>query len=227
MSAMPSSASHSSPPHPYASKQRVIRGILRGLMEGRWQENDRLTEASAVDEFGVSRTPVREAFLALQGLSLLELRRNCGAVLLPFGPSELADLYAVRSLLETEATRLAATRMPGEMVESLIEQFIAIRKAGETDPDWKHDRELHRGIASHSGNRRLDSEIACYGELIQTMREIVAEHLREIHSTSTEQHLAILEGLRKQDPEKAGAAMKAHLTQASESAIAAMEAMRS
>ncbi len=39
-----------------AGKQKVVRGILRGLMEGSWKGNDRITEVSAVESFGVSRT---------------------------------------------------------------------------------------------------------------------------------------------------------------------------
>ena len=92
-----------------AGKRIVVRGILAGLLKGEWLGGARLTEAEAVEKFGVSRTPVREALLELQGLGLIELRRNCGAVFLPFGPEQLREIYDVRSLLEVEATRLAAS----------------------------------------------------------------------------------------------------------------------
>src|SRR5690606_4193138 len=78
-------------------KRVVVRGLLAGLLRGEWEGGARLTEAEAVAKFGVSRTPVREALLELQGLGFVELRRNCGAVFLPFGPDELREIYAVRS----------------------------------------------------------------------------------------------------------------------------------
>jgi DNA-binding GntR family transcriptional regulator len=169
-------------------------------MEGSWKGNDRITEVSAVESFGVSRTPVREALLELQGLGLIELRRNCGAVVLPFGTRELGEIYAVRSLLETEATRLAAKAFAADVIGYLIEQFHEIQSTGGIDPDWELDRDLHSRIADCCGNRRLTAEIERYGELIQTIREIVGEQTKGIHLTSAEEHLAILEGLRKRNP---------------------------
>lgn len=225
---MPTASNHR-PTHrqTVASKQQVVRGILRGLMEGLWRGGDRFTEASAVEKFEVSRTPVREALLQLQGLGLIELRRNCGAVVLPFGADEVRELYAVRSILEVEATRLAAPKISKELVEQLIHEFTEIRARGEEDPDWRLDRTLHQSIAEASGNHRLLAEIFRYGDLVQAMREIVGERTSDIHTTSVDEHLAILEALRAGNPEGASRAMKSHLDQASESAIAAIETLRS
>lgn len=225
---MPTASNHR-PTHrqTVASKQQVVRGILRGLMEGLWRGGDRFTEASAVEKFGVSRTPVREALLQLQGLGLIELRRNCGAVVLPFGADEVRELYAVRSILEVEATRLAAPKISKDLVDQLIHEFTEIRVRGEEDPDWRLDRTLHQSIAEASGNHRLLAEIFRYGDLVQAMREIVGERTSDIHTTSVDEHLAILEALRAGNPEGASRAMKSHLDQASESAIAAIETLRS
>lgn len=220
---MPASSAE---PRTSAHKSLVVRGLLTELLAGEWKAADRMTEAMACERFGVSRTPVREAFLELEGLGLLEIRRHCGAIMLPFGPKQLGDIYAVRSLLEVEATRLAASRANTEQVEALIGEFEAIRASGGADPDWRHDRELHRFIAESSDNSRLVGEIARYGELVQAIREIVGEQAFGIHTTSAEEHLAILEALRSREPEAASEAMKAHLRQASESALSAMRTLR-
>ena len=204
----------------------VVRGLLTEMLQGKWQGADRLTEALACEKYGVSRTPVREAFFELQGLGLLEIRRNCGAIVLPFGPKQLQDIYAVRSLLEVEAARLAAGKANLEQAEALAAEFNAIQESKGKDPDWKHDQDLHRFIAESSDNPRLASEIARYGNLIQTIREIVGQQNFSIHSTSAADHLAILQAILNQDPTASAEAMTAHLDQASESAIKAMEVMR-
>lgn len=203
-----------------------MRGLIAGLLRGEWRGGVRLTEAEAVEKFGVSRTPVREALLELQGLGLVELRRNCGAVFLPFGPNELHEIYAVRSLLEVEAARLAAGKIDQERLASLIEAFTRIRDSGGIDPDWEHDRTLHRVIAEASGNQRLSSEISRYGELVQSVREIVGERDYGIHEMTADEHLSILSALSQNDSSAAAAAMKLHLEQASDSAAAAAELMR-
>lgn len=209
-----------------ASKQLVVRGLLRELLEGSLQGGDRITEATAVERFGVSRTPVREAFLELQGLGLIELRRNCGAVVLSFGPGELRELYAVRLLLEVEAARLATPEISNEDLDRLRDDFAAIRRSGGGDPEWRHDRELHSLVARASGNRRLEAEISRYGDLVQAIREIVGEKTSGIHTTSADEHLAIIEGLASRDPDKAASAMEVHLRQASDSAVEMVKGMR-
>lgn len=207
-------------------KRLVVRGLLAGLLKGDWQGGARLTEAEAVARFGVSRTPVREALLELQGLGFVELHRNCGAVFLPFGPEELREIYAVRSLLEVEAARLAAGRISGATLDGLLSIFTQLRENGGFDPDWEHDRRLHRVIAEASGNRRLLAEISRYGDVVQAVREIVGEQDYGIHETTADEHLSILGALASHDPDRAAAAMRAHLAQASDSAADAVGRMR-
>lgn len=210
-----------------SGKRVVMRGLLTGLLKGEWSGGARLTEAEAVECFGVSRTPVREALLELQGLGFIELRRNCGAIFLAFGPEELQEIYAVRALLEVEATRLATGKISKPVVERLIEGFLRIKESGGIDPDWELDRTLHRTIADASGNRRLILEISRYGEVIQTVREIVGEQDTSIHETTADEHLEILEALRDpQDRGDAAAAMDRHLKQAAHSAANALRKMR-
>ena len=227
MSSLTPHTPHTPSPQPRsAGKHIVVRGLLAGLLKGEWVGGARLTEAEAVEKFGVSRTPVREALLELQGLGLIELRRNCGAVFLPFGSDQLREIYDVRSLLEVEAARLAAGRVDAATLRSLFDSFTAIRESGGIDPDWKHDRTLHRTIAAASGNHRLSSEISRYGEVIQSVREIVGEQSYGIHEKTADEHLAILEAIRQGDADDAAAAMKAHLAQASGSAAKAAGLMR-
>ncbi|MCG8601668.1 MAG: GntR family transcriptional regulator [Verrucomicrobiales bacterium] len=209
-----------------ASKATVMRGLLTMLLRGECSEKDRLTEAMACEKFGTSRTPVREAFLELQALGLIELKRNCGAIVLPFGAKELQEIYDLRALLETAATRLATGRIPEQQLQDLLATFRHLFDEGKPDPDWRHDQELHNCIAAHCGNRRLAAEIARYGELIQTLREIVGEVSFDIHATSAEEHLEILEALINEDEIAAARAMAEHLGQASRSAVLAMETLR-
>ncbi len=206
-----------------AGKACVVRGVIHGLLRGRWRGGDRLTEVDAADLFKVSRTPVREALLELASMGIVELRRNCGAILLPFGEKELRNLYAVRTLLETEAARLAATRMDDTAIDQLKSSFTALRREQRPDADWKLDRELHAAIAQAADNPRLAGEIARYSDLVQTMREAVGTVLADIHSASLAEHLRILRCLKQRDTNAAAEAMRQHLAQAASSAVAAVK----
>ena len=168
---------------------------------------------------------MREALLELATMGMVQLRRNCGAVLQPFGPQQLSEIYAVRTLLEAEAARLAAGRIPAAQLESLNGNFEALRKENRPDEGWKLDQLLHTTIATHSGNIRLAAEINRYTLLVQTMREAAGKVLSGLHSTSINEHLDILNRIALGDGPGAGAAMKKHLQQAEQSARAAIQAI--
>jgi DNA-binding GntR family transcriptional regulator len=209
-----------------SGKTQVVRGVIHGMLQGRWRGGDRLTETEAAELFAVSRTPVREGLLELAAMGLIELRRNCGAVFLPFGGQELKDLYAVRSLLEVEATRLAAARIELATVEGLIAKFQQLHRTRQPDRDWVVDRELHHTIAQASGNPRLEGEISRYSVLVQTMREVVGKLISDVHSPSQSDHLKILRHLRQRQAEAAAEAMREHLERAAESAVEALQRLR-
>jgi len=212
----------SAPPN----KTTVVRGLLGDLLRGKRIGGQRITEAETCGRYRISRTPVREAFFELQGLGLIELRRHCGAVVLPFETRDLGEIYGVRSILEIEAVRLATGRIPRDRLESLCDAFTRLQAEHGVDEDWELDRKLHGLIADASGNQRLAREIFRYGELIQTVREIVGAQALGIHATTLEEHLAILEALLEEDPENAAVAMRVHLEQASKSAMRALEVIR-
>ncbi|MDF1753459.1 MAG: GntR family transcriptional regulator [Verrucomicrobiales bacterium] len=208
----------------FANKTKVVRGLLTELLQGKWQAADRLTEAEACERFNVSRTPVREALFELQGLGLLEIRRNCGAVMLPFGPKELENIFRVRTLLEVEASRLAALQADVEQIGKLIEEFE--ENNGGEEAYWEHDQQLHHYVAKSSGNMSLAAEIARYHNLMQTMREIIEENSINIEVPETGEHVEILKCIKTGQPVEAGEAMRRHLERAVDSAVSAMESFR-
>ena len=140
---------------------------------------------------------------------------------------ELREVYAVRCLLEVEATRLAAGKIGPQSLDALLGVFTRIRESGGIDPEWEHDRLLHRVIAEASGNRRLYAEISRYGDVVQTVREIVGGQDYGIHETTADEHHDINAALARFDAESAAEAMKKHLSQASDSAAEAVGRMRS
>jgi DNA-binding GntR family transcriptional regulator len=206
-------------------KARVVRGLLQGIIRGVWKGGDRLTEAEAVERFAVSRTPVREALLELASLGMLGLKRNCGAVFLPFEEREVRELYAVRSVLEESVARLAADRMPLLKVRSLLEACAGLEK-GLPDLGWKLDREIHGALAACCGNLRLEQEVGRYGQLVQAFRDAAGMTVPNLHGTTVAEHRAILEAVARREGEAAAAAMQMHLDQAANTAALALMQMR-
>ncbi|MBI5775303.1 MAG: GntR family transcriptional regulator [Verrucomicrobia bacterium] len=173
----------------------LVRRLLREMFEGRWAGGDRL----------------------------VELRPNCGAVMRPFGPRQIEDIYDVRGLLEGEATRLACNRVDAREVKHLTSTFKQLLAERKRDDDWSRrawavDRAMHELLATACGNRRLAEEIARYGRFAQVIREVVGNrsHAQE---DAIRAHLEILKALASKRPNASADAMRKHIRQAAQSAL--------
>lgn len=201
----------------------LVRRLLREMFEGRWSGGDRLVETELATRFGVSRTPVREAISELAAVGLVEVRPNCGAVMRPFGPRQIEDIYDVRGLLEGEATRLACGRLDPREVKHLIGTFEQLLAERKRDDDWSRrawavDRAMHELLAGTCGNRRLAEEIERYGRFAQVIREVVGNrsHAQE---DAIRAHQKILRALAVEQPEDAAGAMRQHIHEAAKAAL--------
>jgi DNA-binding GntR family transcriptional regulator len=204
-------------------KPDLVRRMLLSIFGGVWKAGDRLREERLAALFHVSRTPIREALQELAAVGLVELRPNCGALVAPFGPGEIAEIYDVRALLETEATRLACAHLPLEALRSLedeMDELLAAssRSLGWSQRAWEADRQLHGLIAAHCPNRRLSREIARYGAFVQIVRETVGNRERAL-DLAIKEHQAIVAALRRRNPLKAAAAMRRHIGIAGQTAV--------
>jgi DNA-binding GntR family transcriptional regulator len=197
--------------------------MLLGIFGGTWKAGDRLREENLAELFQVSRTPIREALQELAAVGLVELRPNCGAIVASFGLREIKEIYDVRALLESEATRLACPDISTEELRRLQDELTVLlstssRSLAWSQRAWEADRQLHGLVATRCPNRRLAREIARYDTFVQTIRETVGNRNRAQESAINE-HRAIVAALLRRDPVKAAAAMRTHVHHAGETAL--------
>ncbi len=208
-------------------KPDLVRRLLLALFSGEWQAGDRLPEVELAERFGVSRTPVREALQEIAAIGLIELRPNCGAVARACGSEEVREIYEVREILESEATRRACGRIAPRKLAALAADFLELQSAHRRDAawsqrEWAADHQLHELVAHACGNQRLAGEIRRYDQLIQVIRETVG-NLREAQVAAIGEHLEIVKALRAGKPEQAAEAMRRHIRSAADHAIAALD----
>ncbi len=130
-------------------RQRILRDVI--------DEPHFLTEEMVASELGVSRTPVREAFLMLEAVGLLQLVPRKGALVMAITSRQVQDVMEVRSVVETWcASRvLADDELRRSLVEALSafhEELIAL---GDEDPTRliETDRRFHRELVAAAGNQ--------------------------------------------------------------------------
>lgn len=213
------------PPRRSGLRHDLISQILYAIFRGELRAGHRLVVQKVAEQYGVSATPAREALLELTSLGMVDMLPNRGAVVRPFGRVQLAEVYQLRRILETEATRCACHNVDEHEFRSLERELRELRTS-EPGPSFTAaaadiDMRLHELIAVACGNLRLADEIRRCNILVQAARDLVhASHPAQLETNS--QHLQIVEALLARDEEGAARAMAQHIQTAEQLAAAAL-----
>jgi len=195
--------------------------LRKDILTEKITPGSRLTELSVCEKYRVSRTPVREAFRALESERLIELVPNRGAFVTGFSKPDVADLFRLRALLEVQATRWAVERAYQEELEGL-EQTLEFMEFYTRRGDKQRIRDLnqtfHRNIRDASHNRQLVNDLSLYHMYLTESahtKPIGVSHLNEI----MEEHTAIFEAFVCRDSDMGGEAMRIHIENAAQRAL--------
>jgi DNA-binding GntR family transcriptional regulator len=106
-----------------------IADIVRERIRGELAPGARLVESDIATEFGISRSPIREALRLLERDGLVELIPHKGAVVTPIDVRDVEDIYAARMAVEGLAARYTAERMTEEGLAELQAAFERVAAA--------------------------------------------------------------------------------------------------
>ncbi len=150
---------------PASAADTVYRHVKDALLGGRHPGGSMLSEVDVAAELGVSRTPVREAFLRLAAEGWLRLFPKRGALVVPAAPGEAQDVLDARLLLEGHAVEQVLAGPPGareELVATLRGLVARQRDALDADTDDVDldayadlDAQFHHAIVAAGGNAVL------------------------------------------------------------------------
>jgi DNA-binding GntR family transcriptional regulator len=189
----------------------VKRLVLDRIVSGHYPPGARIVEFQLAKELGVSQSPVREALRELAAVGIVTILPRRGArVRLP-SAKELADVSVVRAEVDGLAARLAAGRMPDDILaalEALIEEMLAALARGDFSGVTDADVRFHELIADASENHALErafDQLAPFARTFITLT-LPGVDVRDI----VLQHRPILEALRAHDAERAAGAARAH-----------------
>ncbi|MCC3778485.1 GntR family transcriptional regulator [Streptomyces sp. UNOB3_S3] len=140
-----------------AAADRVYAHVKEAVLQRRYEGGTLLTEGDLAQAVGVSRTPVREALLRLEGEGLLKLYPKKGALVLAVSAQEIADVVETRLLVEKYAAGKAVPAPPALIarLEALVDDMREQAAAGDLDAVSRSDRAFHAEIVRSAGNRIL------------------------------------------------------------------------
>ncbi|WP_434114144.1 GntR family transcriptional regulator [Paraburkholderia caffeinilytica] len=182
--------------------------LRRMILDKALRSGGPVVEGRLAEELNISRTPMREALLRLEGEGLL-VRAGARSYSVRFvSAQEYFQAMKVRELLEAEAIGLAIGKIDKKIVQQLIKKIKALSSGQQEQAHWQLDDQVHTMMARASGNDVLAHMI----DLVRTnsrLFELVTPFNR-IEEDRAE-HLAILEAYLADDAEASRAAVRTHL----------------
>ncbi len=187
----------------------AYQSIKEYILEGRLDEDSRLTEEFLSTQLGISKSPVREALNRLETEGLIRIEPRKGAYLRRLSPEEVTDLYGLREALETYAVRTAklTPALIAELHQSLKRQR-AYLKANDKPRYIEEDVHFHSELARATNNQHLCGIL----ENIQNQIWLSRRKTYDLSSsTAPDYHDSILTSLERKDRVQAETIMREHI----------------
>ncbi|GJD50573.1 HTH-type transcriptional repressor GlaR [Methylobacterium crusticola] len=193
--------------------ESLRRRLEADIAAGHLEPGCRLDEQEIAQRFGVSRTPVREAFRLLAAGDLVTLRGRQGATVRTISAQALIEMFQVMAELEGLCARLAARRAPPgwrARIDAIHQRLVDRADGPDADGFYDVNQEFHEAIYEASRNaflaeqtRRLRNQVAAYRRRVTRMPNRMTDTVRE--------HEAIMRAILAHDPERAHQAMRDHV----------------
>ena len=191
-------------------RQRIFR---RELEPGSW-----IDELKIAEEFGISRTPLREALkvLAAEGLVTMKVRR--GAYVTEMSEKDLRDVYHLLSLLESDAAGVVAERATPEQQQTLKALHAELEAAvADREKFFAINERFHMLLLEIADNRWRSQMVADLRKVMKLNRHNSLFKQGRIEDSLSE-HRAILAAMLARDTKATAKAMQAHFAQGLEAA---------
>ena len=189
--------------------------LQRDILSGTIPDGSKLTEQTICKRYGVSRTPVREAFRQLEADGLIEIIPNRGAFATGLSRRDISDLFDLRLHFEVQAVEWAIKRMSSEEIDSLSEslefmEFYTLKE--DVEKVLTFNTQFHNIIYAGTKNRMIQKTLSIY----HTYLKYSAPHKTytgESLNAVLEEHKAIFDAFETRNVAAGRKAMEYHMGQ--------------
>lgn len=193
--------------------RRVYRELRNAIVTMRFRPGQALSEQDIAGRLGVSRQPVREAFIKLSEAGLVVIRPQRGTFIVKISAKQVCDARFVREAVELAVMRKAVVELPESALWTLRANIRAQREAAEAgrhDAFLELDEAFHRAIALGVGCEYAWRVVEETKAQMDRVRYLSLPHATPLNRLIV-QHQAVLDGIESRDAKRAEAAMRLHL----------------
>lgn len=192
---------------------QIYRALRRAIVNCSLLPGEAVSDKEISEGFGVSRQPVRDAFIKLSGAGLIQVLPQRGTFVMKISPKRVNNGRFIREAIEVAVVEKAAQQLSDAQLSVLQNLLARQQQAAEQNQAnifLMLDDEFHGSLA-----RMIDCEdawnlIEDIKAQMDRVRYLSLDHVTPLPSL-IDQHRAILEALRQHDAARAGAAMRCHL----------------
>lgn len=209
-----------------SARAAMLRGSIflqlrDDILKGRYEPGENLVELKLAAQYGVSRTPVREALRQLELEGLVKYLPNRGVAVEGITTEDVKDIFAIREHLESLVANWAARKAEPEEVKKM-EDTLDLQEFYTAKDDVEQvtvlDTEFHRLLLEASRSKSLRYALGSMLDYVEQAR------LRSLHvpgriHDSIGEHRAILEAVAAGNAELAGERMAEHMRRARENVL--------
>ncbi|MCC8163846.1 MAG: GntR family transcriptional regulator [Lachnospiraceae bacterium] len=190
-------------------RKKIRNYIIQQIANGTYRGGERIVETKLAKELEVSQAPVREAFLELTAMGILEERPYSGTFIRSIGPDDVEDIYNTRAFIEEYASRLAAKNVTDEQLANIENLLHKMDQAEDNTAFLEMDIDFHTMVVDAAQSPALKR----MWETLQTVEwtQISLMSTKASLSDLARQHWNLFHYLQNHDERSAGAYMYLHI----------------
>jgi len=196
-----------------ALHEDLAEKLRRAIVHGELRPGEKISEKILCEQFGVSRTPVREALKILSTEGLVQLMQNRGASVTEVTWEDMQHAFPVMGALEALAGELACQNASDAQIEraaALHARMVAMFEKGDRKGYFRVNEEVHQLILEASGNTALPRLLRTVSGQVRRAR-YMANLSKERWTEAVAEHEEILSAFAARDGKRVSRLLKAHL----------------
>ncbi|PLY02737.1 MAG: GntR family transcriptional regulator [Desulfuromonas sp.] len=186
-------------------REKILESIREAILKGQLKPGEKVAEPELAERFGISRTPIREAFRQLESEGYLTVIPRKGAVVAQLSEQDIEEFYAIKSVLEGFAARLAALKMSDkeiEKLEAINARLEELARLGDVKTFFRVHNEFHELFIRAAGNEKL-SELIDQLVMKFNRSRMASLALPGRMEISVNEHRKIIQAFKERDTETA------------------------
>ena len=112
-------------------RERIVEFVKDAIIKGRLKPGERVPESELAEMFGISRTPIREAFRQLESEGFITFTPRKGAIVSPITDKDVIEFYAIKGLLEGYAAKMACCKISDKEIRRMEDLNSQMTKCSE------------------------------------------------------------------------------------------------